>query len=305
MPILGLGTWKSAPNEVYLAVKEAIKTGYRHIDCAAIYGNEQEVGKAVKECISDGIVSREDLWITSKLWNNAHGKDHVLPALKKTLSDLQLDYLDLYLIHWPVPVKHDLMMPAKPSDFYSLEDMPITDTWEGMEAAYKEGLAKNIGVSNFGIEKLQLLLDKAFVKPSANQVELHPYLSQIELVDFCHANNIFVTAYSPLGSSDRPAGMKPESEPVLLEDPIVNKIANEKGVTPAQVLLSWVVGRGISVIPKSVNPGRLKQNLEAASVSLSDEESKAIDALNRDRRYIDGSFWAVEGGPHTIESLWA
>ncbi|MEL6558378.1 MAG: aldo/keto reductase [Bacteroidota bacterium] len=305
MPILGLGTWKSAPNEVYGAVKEAIKIGYRHIDCAAIYGNEQEVGRAVSECIAEGIVSREDLWITSKLWNNAHGADHVIPALKKTLADLQLDYLDLYLIHWPVPVKHDLMMPAKATDFYSFEDMPLTDTWKGMEAAYNEGLTKNIGVSNFGIEKLQLLLDQASVKPSANQVELHPYLSQNDLVDFCHANNIFVTAYSPLGSSDRPEGMKPESEPVLLEDPTVNKIADSKGVTPAQVLLSWVAGRGISVIPKSVNPGRLKQNLAAAEVSLSDEESKAIDALNKNRRYIDGSFWVVEGGPHTIESLWA
>lgn len=305
MPILGLGTWKSAPDKVFKAVKEAIKIGYRHIDCAAIYGNENEVGKAISESISEGVVTREELWITSKLWNNAHGKDHVISALKKTLADLKLEYLDLYLIHWPVSLKQGATPPLKADDFYSLEKKPLIDTWKGMEDAAKQGLAKNIGVSNFGAEKLQLLLDNADIKPSANQVELHPYLAQAELVKFCHANNIHVTAYSPLGSSDRPEGMKGKNEPNLLGDKTVNEIAQHKGVSPAQVLLSWVVSRGISVIPKSVNPGRLKQNLEAASIKLSDGEIESINILNKNRRYIDGSFWVVEGGPHTIESLWA
>ena len=304
MPILGLGTWKSATNEVYEAVKTAIKSGYRHIDCAAIYGNEKEVGDAIRESIAEGVVTREELWITSKLWNNSHGRDNVIPALTKTLTDLQLDYLDLYLIHWPVPLKPDAAFPLGEGSFYTLEEQPVSDTWQGMEAAYEKGLARQIGVSNFGIKKLEELLETSPVKPMVNQVELHPYLSQTALVDYCHAQNIYVTAYSPLGSSDRPEQMKGADEPVLLKDDTISKIADSKGISTAQVLLSWVKQRGISVIPKSVNPGRLAQNLAAADITLSDEEMHQINALNRDRRYIDGSFWTVPGSPHSLDTFW-
>lgn len=304
MPILGLGTWKSEPNDVYEAVRTAIDAGYRHIDCAAIYGNEKEVGKAITESLIDGVIRRDELWVTSKLWNTHHGKDHVIPALKKTLEDLNLEYIDLYLVHWPVPLKPEVSSPSKAEDFYTYEEMPLTETWQGMEMAVDQGLAKNIGVSNFGIEKLKRIIEDAKVLPAINQVELHPYLSQQELADFCHKNEIHLTAYSPLGSSDRPERLRPSDEPVLLEDKKINEIAEKKGTTAAQILLSWVVNRNISVIPKSVNDGRIKENLEAATISLSDEEMHEINDLNKDRRYIDGSFWVAEDGPHTIESLW-
>lgn len=304
MPILGLGTWKSAPGDVYTAVKEAIKIGYRHIDCAAVYGNEAEVGNAIAESIKEGVVKRDELWVTSKLWNNMHGKDNVIPALKQTLSDLQLDYLDLYLIHWPVPFRKEVPAASKPEDFVSLEDQPIADTWLGMEEAVDLGLAKNIGVSNFSIKKLKGLLNECSIKPSLNQVELHPYFQQDEIVKFCQANEIHVMAYSPLGSSDRPDGLKAKDEPVLLEDMKLTELANNKGVSIAQLILAWGIQRNISVIPKSVNPGRLKQNLEAAEIRLSENEMAQVKAVNKNRRYVNGSFFAIEGSPVTLENLW-
>lgn len=304
MPILGLGTWKSAPGDVYKAVKEAIKIGYRHIDCAAIYGNEKEVGLAIQEAIGENIVTREELWITSKLWNNNHGEENVIPALKKTLEDLQLDYLDLYLIHWPVAQRNDVVGASKAEDFIALADLPITNTWKGMEKAVELGLSKNIGVSNFSLKKLKDLVSKSLIKPALNQVELHPYLQQNSLVEYCHSNNIGIMAYSPLGSSDRPQGLKAKDEPVLLEDKHISSIANKLNVSPAQVIIAWNIQRGVSVIPKSVNPGRLKQNFDASDIQLSDADMSLIKSINKDRRYVDGKFWEVENGPYTVDNLW-
>ncbi|MCU4165489.1 aldo/keto reductase [Carboxylicivirga caseinilyticus] len=304
MPILGLGTWKSKKGEVYTAVKEAIKTGYRHIDCAAIYMNEKEIGNAIKECIEEGIVKREDLWITSKLWNNSHAKDAVIPALKKTLSDLQLDYLDLYLIHWPIPFKPQVFSAMRAEHYLSLEEMPISETWQGMESAVEQGLTRNIGVSNFSIKKLEDLISNSTIKPAVNQVEINPYFQQDAMLEFCNANNVYLTAYAPLGSSDRPAGMKGKDEPVLFEDPILNELAGKKGLSVAQIILAWIRQRGISVIPKSVNPDRLKQNLESVNIELSDEDMALIKGINKNRRFIDGSFWEVPGGPYTVQNLW-
>ncbi|MCL3780676.1 aldo/keto reductase [Prolixibacteraceae bacterium JC049] len=304
MPILGLGTWKSAPGEVYTAVKEAVKMGYRHIDCAAIYGNEKEIGQALSELQQEGVVKREELWITSKLWNNNHGKANVVPALKQTLADLQLEYLDLYLIHWPVAFKHEIPGAKKAEDYLSLEEQPIADTWLGMEEAVKLGLSKNIGVSNFSVLKLKSLMEVASIKPEMNQVELHPYFQQNELVEYCQSNGIHITAYSPLGSSDRPAGLKKEDEPILLEDKNIEAIATQKGVSIAQVILAWVAQRGISVIPKSVNPSRLQQNLNAAEIRLTEDEMQQMAAINKNRRYVDGKFWEVPGGPYTATNVW-
>jgi alcohol dehydrogenase (NADP+) len=304
MPIFGLGTWKSAPGEVGQAVKEAVKMGYRHIDCAAIYGNEKEIGQALAELFNEGHVKREELWITSKLWNNNHGKDNVVPALRQTLEDLQLEYLDLYLIHWPVAFKHEVAGVSEAKDYLSLEEQPIADTWFGMEKAVEMGLTKNIGVSNFSVKKLKSLMDVATIKPELNQVELNPYFQQNDLVSYCQDAGIHVMAYSPLGSSDRPAGLKSNNEPVLLKDENIEKIASTKGVSIAQVILAWIAQRGVSVIPKSVNPIRLKQNLDAANIELTENEMQAMAAININRRYVDGSFWVVPGGPYTIDNLW-
>jgi len=304
MPILGLGTWKSEPGDAYKAVKEALRLGYRHIDCAFIYENEAEIGQAFFESFKEGVVSRDQMWITSKLWNDVHASEDVQPALEKTLSDLQLDYLDLYLIHWPVALKKGVFIPKSAQDLIGLDVLTISETWEAMEGLVDKGLCRHIGVSNFSVNKLKVLLNGARLKPEMNQIELHPYLQQPAMLEFCNKNGVHITAYSPLGSPDRPAGLKAENEPVLLEDPTIEMIAERRGVTQAQVLISWAIHRGTAVIPKSVNPARMKQHLAAVEVSLTQDDMKEIAKLDRNRRYVNGEFWEVEGGPYTVENLW-
>jgi len=253
MPMVGLGTWKSAPNEAYNAVKTALEIGYRHIDCAAIYGNEAEVGEALSETFENGVADRDEVWVTSKLWNDAHAPEHVRPALEETLRDLRLDALDLYLVHWPVALEHGIDYPESPGDFVSLDEVPLSETWAAMEALKDDGLVRHIGVSNFNVPKLQHLLDAGDVAPEMNQVELHPYLPQPDLLDFAEAQDVPLTAYSPLGSADRPDAMKAEDEPVLLKDPTIAEIAERHDASPAQVLISWAVHRGT---PSFRNPPR-------------------------------------------------
>jgi alcohol dehydrogenase (NADP+) len=304
MPILGLGTWKSKPGEVYEAVKAAIRLGYRHIDCARIYGNEAEIGKAFSECFQEGLVKREDLWITSKLWNDSHAPEHVQPGLEATLSDLQLEYLDLFLMHWPVALKQGASFPLAAEKMISLDDLPVEATWGAMESLVDKGLCRHIGVSNFSLPKLKSLIAAARLKPEMNQVELHPYLQQKELLEFCHQNSVPMTAYSPLGSPDRPDSLKAEDEPVLMEDLTIVAIADRHRVSPAQVLIAWAIHRGTAVIPKSVNAKRIEQNLAAAEVALTDEDLQDIAKLDRHRRYVDGTIWVVEAGPYTLSNLW-
>ena len=225
MPLLGLGTWKSDPGQVYGAVREAIRLGYRHIDCASIYGNEPEIGEAIGDAIAAGEVTREELWITSKLWCNSHGRDNVEPALRRTLQDLGLAWLDLYLIHWPVPIQPGVAFPESVKDLLLPQQLPLRDTWAGMEAALEAGLTRHIGVSNFSSRKLQDLLAHSRLRPEVNQVELHPLLQQPELLEVCAREGVHVTAYSPLGSQDRPAFIKAPDAPVLLDHPVIAAIA--------------------------------------------------------------------------------
>lgn len=303
-PIIGLGTFKAEPGVVYQAIKEAIQIGYRHIDCAPVYGNQHEVGKAIQEAIKEGVVTREQLWITSKLWNDSHAPDDVQPALMKTLEELQLDYLDLYLIHWPVAVRKGLFLPETAEDLIPLSKLPLATTWFAMENLVDKKLTRHIGVSNFSAVKLAELLDIARIKPEANQVELHPYLQQRHLVDFCQNNQIQVTAYSPLGSPDRPERLKEKGEPVLLKEPTICLLAEQHQVTAAQVLLGWAIHRGIMVIPKSTSAKRLQENLAAAEIQLSPDDLEKIDRLDKHRRYYNGSAWTLAGSDYTMENLW-
>jgi alcohol dehydrogenase (NADP+) len=304
MPILGLGTWKSDPGEVYDAVMVALEAGYRHVDCAPIYGNEPEVGNALSDAVSAGVADRDDLWVTSKLWNDCHDPEHVRPALERTLDDLQLNTLDLYLIHWPVALQHGVDFPEQPDDFIPLQELPLAETWAAMEELKREGLVRHIGVSNFSVEKIQSLIDATGVPPEMNQIEMHPYLQQPNMLDFAEEENIHLTAYSPLGSQDRPEEVKADDEPNLFEDPTIQNIAEKHGASEAQVLISWAIHRGTAVIPKSVTPAHIKDNLAAAELSLTEEDMQAIAELDRHRRYLDGSIWTFDGSPYSTSTLW-
>ena len=304
IPGLGLGTWKSSTGEVYQAVTEALTIGYRHFDCAPAYENENEVGKALQDGMSNGNISREEIWVTSKLWNNAHQSDHVLPALEKTLSDLRLDYLDLYLIHWPVVFTGEVFFPRTGEDFISLENVPIKETWQALEACVSKGLVKHIGVCNFSIAKLQALQQSATIQPVMNQIELHPFLQQEKMVRYCRQKDVLLTAYSPLGSGDRPVGLKKDNEPSLLEHPVIGTIAEKHKATAGQVLLAWALKRDTVVIPKSVNPKRLRDNFAAADIELDNDDMAKIKELDKHYRFVDGSFWQAPGSPYTLDNLW-
>lgn len=300
-PMVGLGTWKATDEEVKNAVKTAINKGYTHIDTAAIYNNEEAIGEALQEVFAEGTVKREDLFITSKLWNDAHHPENVIPAIEESLQKLQLDYLDLYLIHWPVAFKPGVPLPSSTEDYVPLSEVSLETTWKQMEAIKEKGLSKHIGVSNFSKKKLEGLLEQVNHKPEVNQIELHPLLQQKELKQFCDQQNIHLTAYSPLGSGDRDASMKADDEPSLFELDTIKQIAQKHEVHPASVLLNWHVQRGSAVIPKSTNPKNIESNLNAADLSLDASDMEAIDALDKNYRFITGKFFdAPEKGYSNI-----
>ena len=297
LPAVGFGLWKIDKPDTANLVHAAVEAGYRHLDSAADYGNEKEAGEGIKSALAAGLCQREELWVTSKLWNTYHRPENVRAACEKTLSDLGLDYLDLYLIHFPIALKFvDFDVRYPPEWFFDpdaeaprmeIDPVPLHQTWAAMEDLKESGLVKHIGVCNYNSALLHDLMAYAKQKPEVLQVEAHPYLSQERLIKLAQDYGITVTAFSPLGAlSYVSLDMAAENESVLETD-AVKTAAARLGKTPAQVVLRWGVQRGTAIIPKTARKERLKENLALFDFELSAEEMQAISALNSNRRFND------------------
>lgn len=304
LPSVGLGLWKVDKPSVPGLIKDAVEVGYRHFDSAADYGNEKETGAGLKAVIDAGLCRREDLWVTSKLWNTYHERDHVRHACERSLADLGLDYLDLYLVHFPIALKYVPFEERYPPEWFhdpnadhpkmEAAKVPLSETWAGMEELVRDGLVKNIGVCNFGTSLLRDLLTYAEIPPAVLQVESHPYLTQEKLLRFCAQQGIAYTAFSPLGAlSYFSLGMAEENESVIAE-PTVVEIAQRLGKTPAQVVLRWSVQRNTAIVPKTSKRERLEENLALFDFELSEADMNAISALNRNRRFNDPGHFCEE-----------
>lgn len=300
MPSVGFGCWKVDKATCADTIYNAIKVGYRLFDGAEDYGNEKEVGEGINRAIDEGLVSRDELFVVSKLWNSFHHPDNVEKALNKTLSDLKVDYLDLFLIHFPIAFKFVPFEEKYPPGFYCgdgdkfiYEDVPIIDTWRALEKLVQKGKIRSIGISNFPGALIQDLLRGAKIKPAVLQIEHHPYLQQPRLIEYVENQRIAVTAYSSFGPQSFVELNHPKVKDCkgLFEHDTIRSIADKHKKTPAQVLLRWATQRGIAVIPKSNNQDRLAQNLSVNDFDLSQDDFKEISKLDIELRFNNPWDW--------------
>jgi diketogulonate reductase-like aldo/keto reductase len=308
MPGIGLGTFGSdhaAGAEMAEAVRGAAAVGYRHFDCAAVYGNEALIGAALREIMAGG-VARNELWITSKLWNNRHAEADVIPACRQSLADLQLEYLDLYLVHWPFPNHHDpgVDVHSRATDAQPYIHEDYMRTWRQMEKLVDMGLVRHIGTSNMTIPKLKLVLRDARIKPAVNEMELHPHFQQPELFEFVWANGMEAVGFCPIGSPNRPERDRTPEDTSPVEDPVIVEIAARHGVHPAVVCLKWAVQRGQTPIPMSTKRRNYLANLRGVVEDpLTAEEMAAIAGIDRNCRLVKGQVFLWKPG-QCWEDLW-
>jgi alcohol dehydrogenase (NADP+) len=308
MPVIGLGTFGSdhvSADQVAIAVRQAILLGYRHIDCASVYGNEHKIGPVLSELIEGGL-DRKELWVTSKVWNNMHGKGQVLESCKRSLNDLRLDFLDMYLVHWPFPNHHDTGVDVGSRDPGAVPYIHenFMKTWRQMEELVERGLVRNIGTSNMTIPKLELVLRDARIKPACNQMELHPHFQQNELFEYVVEKGIVPVGYSPVGSPARPERDRTPEDTVDIEDPVIVEIAGRLNVHPAEVCIKWAVRRGQIPIPFSTKRRNLLNNLRAVfSDPLTEKDMELIAGIDRNCRLIKGQVFLWPGA-QSWEDLW-
>jgi alcohol dehydrogenase (NADP+) len=308
IPAIGLGTFGSdrfTADQIAEAVLGAAEVGYRHFDCASVYGNEKEIGGSLRKMMSGGI-RREELWITSKLWNDKHDEQDVIPQCRQTLKDLKLEYLDLYLIHWPFPNHHAPGVDVNSRDPHAVPYVHenYMKTWRQMEKLVEMGLVRHIGTSNMTVPKLKLLLRDAKIRPAANEMELHPHFQQPELFRYCQENGIVPIGFSPIGSPTRPDRDKTPEDTVDIEDPVVVKIAKRLNVHPAVVCVKWAVQRGQVPIPFSIYPREYQGNLKAVVADpLTEEEMRELAGVDKNDRLIKGQVFLWEGAKDW-QDLW-
>jgi alcohol dehydrogenase (NADP+) len=301
MPGIGMGTFGSdrfTPDQVANGVKEAVSVGFRFLDCARCYGNEDLIGEVLQDIFDSKSVKREDLFIDSKVWNDMHGKGDILLSLSQTLKDLRLDYLDLFFVHWPFPNYHP---PGCDADTRNPLSRPyihdeFMEVWSQMEKLVKSGLVRNLGLSNVTVPKLKLILRDAQIKPACNEMELHPHFQQEELFRFCLENGIQPVGFCPIGSPTRPDRDKTETDTVDIQDPIIVDIAKKHGVHPAVICIKWATQRGQIPIPFSVYRNEILSNISCvANDPLTEQEMASIAAIDKDCRLIKGQVFLWEG----------
>jgi len=286
-PVVGLGTHNvtGGVGSVRDAVKYAIDIGYRSVDCAYAYENEKEVGEGIQAKLDDGTIKdKKEIFITSKIWDTHHNPKLVKEGCRKILDNLQVDKIQLLLVHWPISLKDNAeeIVPKDKEGNVLFANHDILDTWKGMEECVDAGMADSIGLSNFNKDQIERILQNSRIKPCNLQVEIHPYFSNKKLVDYCKTNNITVTAYAPLANKDSP--LRTGKEPSIFDEPILQELSKEKGKSIAQIVLRFLLQRGIIVIPKSITPTRIKENFDVFSFDLTDDEMSKIWSLDKNLR---------------------